>query len=49
MLEELNREELLKLIKAYNKYIIEFFDEEVHEGMIPICIEEFYNNEFQEI
>ena len=29
--------------------IEEFFDDEVHEGMIPVCIEEFYNNEYQEI
>ena len=28
---------------------VEIFDDEVHEGMIPVCIEEFYNNEYQEL
>ena len=49
MLEDLSKNELLRLIRLYDKYVIEFFDDEVHEGMIPVCIEEFYNNEYQEI
>ena len=49
MLENLSKNELLRLIILYDKYVIEFFDDEVHEGMIPVCIEEFYNNEYQEI
>ena len=49
MLENLSKNELLELIILYDKYIQEFFEEEVHEGMIPVCIEEFYNNEYQEI
>lgn len=49
MLEDLSKNELLRLTRLYDKYIQEFFDDEVHEGMIPVCIEEFYNNEYQEI
>ena len=49
MLEDLSKNELLRLIRLYDKYVIEFFDDEVHEGMIPVCIEEFYNNEYQKI
>ena len=49
MLEDLSKNELLRLIRLYDKYVIEFFDDEAHEGMIPVCIEEFYNNEYQEI
>ena len=45
MLENLSKNELLRLIRLYDKYVIEFFDDEVHEGIIPVCIEEFYNNE----
>lgn len=48
MLKDLSKSELLKLINLYNDYVQEFFDDEVHEGMIPVCIEEFYNNEYQE-
>ena len=44
--EDLSKEELLRIMRAYDKYIIEFFDDEVHEGMIPVCIEEFYDNEY---
>jgi hypothetical protein len=46
MLEKLNKNELLRLLRAYDKYVINFFDEEEHEGMIPICVEEFFNNEY---
>ena len=49
MLEDLSKNELLRLIRLYDKYVIEFFYDEAHEGMIPVCIEEFYNNEYQEI
>ena len=49
MLEDLSKNELLRLIRLYDKYVIEFFDDEAQEGMIPVCIEEFYNNEYQEL
>lgn len=45
-MEKLSREELLDLIKAYNDYVIEFFEE--HDlGMCPISVYEFYDNEYQ--
>lgn len=44
--EDLSKEELLRIMRAYDKYIIEFFDDEVHNDMIPICISEFYNNDY---
>lgn len=47
MLEKLNKETLLDLIYDYDRYIIEFYEE--HDtGMTPVCVEEYYNNEYQE-
>lgn len=45
-IKNLSKNELLRLLRAYDKYIKEYFDDEAHEGMIPICLEEFYNNEY---
>lgn len=47
-IEDLDREDLLFLIGCYNNYIIEFYDEH-EEGMTPVCVYEFFDNEFQEI
>lgn len=45
-MENLDREELLNFIKAYNDYVIDFFEE--HDlGMCPISVYEFYDNEYQ--
>lgn len=45
-MEKLSKEELLDLIKAYNDYVIEFFEE--HDlSMCPISVYEFYDNEYQ--
>jgi hypothetical protein len=45
-MEDLSKEELLDLIKAYNDYVIDFFEE--HDlGMYPISVYEFYDNEYQ--
>lgn len=44
--ENLDKKELLRIMRAYDKYIIDFFDDEVHEGMTPICLNEFYDNEY---
>ena len=45
-MENMSKEELLKFIKAYNDYVIEFFEE--HDfGMCTISIYEFYDNEYQ--
>ena len=47
-IEDLDREDLLFLIGCYNNYIVEFYDEH-EEGMYPVSIYEFFDNEFQEI
>lgn len=47
-LEELNKDNLVFFIKCYNNYITEFFDEH-EDGMIPVSIYEFFDNEFSEI
>ena len=47
-IEDLDREDLLFLIGCYNNYVVEFYDEH-EEGMYPVSVYEFYDNEFQEI
>ena len=47
-IEDLDREDLLFLIGCYNNYIVEFYDEH-EEGMYPVSVYEFFDNEFQEI
>jgi len=42
----LNKNELVKVVKAYNDYIMEYFEE--HEEGCPCSIYEFYDNEYQE-
>lgn len=47
-IEDLDREDLLFLIGCYNNYVVDFFEEH-EEGMYPISVYEFYENEFQDI
>lgn len=47
-LEELSKEDLLKLLMAYSDYIISFYEEHDY-GSFPVCIYEFYDNEYQEL
>lgn len=47
-IEDLDREDLLFFIGCYNNYIVEFYDEH-EEGMYPVSVYEFFDNEFQEI
>ena len=45
-LEDLSKEELLEFIKEYDNYIFEF--EQEHDlGCMPVCVSEFYDNEWQ--
>lgn len=45
-LEDLSKEELLEFIKEYNNYVVDFYEE--HDlGDIPVCVSEFYYNEYQ--
>ena len=45
-MEKLTKKELLKLIKAYNDYVMTFYEEH-DESCFPICIYEFFDNEYQ--
>ena len=48
MLNELNKEELLYLLSAYNRYIqCANEDNRYFSGWQPVCINEFYDNEYQ--
>ncbi len=48
MFSKLSKKELIRFIVQYDKYIQNFF--ETHEdGMIPVCAEEFYDNDYQYI
>ena len=48
MLDGLTREELIELIVAYDQYIQDANDENRYQdGWYPVCIEEFYDCEFQ--
>lgn len=46
--EDLNKEELLDLLKAYESYIVEASNSNAFQtGWTPVCIEEFYTEEYQ--
>ena len=45
-IEDLNKKELLRLMTEYDKYVKDF--EENSEGY-PVCLEEFYKNDYQYI
>ncbi len=47
---EIKEEHLRELLKEYDKYIQEANEEDKYKtGWKPVCINEFYDNEFQEI
>ena len=47
-MESLSKEELLDLLIAYDKYIQEANDDNKYaEGWFPVCIEEFYDNDYE--
>lgn len=49
-MNELSKEELLDLLNHYNKYIQEANENDTYtSGWKPVCIEEFFNNDYQEI
>jgi len=48
-MDELSKDELLGLLYAYDKYIQEANKEDRYrEGWYPVCIAEFYDNEYQD-
>ena len=48
LVNELDFETLKYFLYEYNKYIQNFYDEH-DEGCYPVCMEEFFNMDFQEI
>lgn len=47
-MDELSKEELLKVLKAYDIYIQEANDDNRYiEGWRPVCINEFYNCDYE--
>lgn len=48
--ENLNKEELVDLLKAYDSYIIAAADSgRLKTGWVPVCVSEFFNCEYQDI
>lgn len=48
-MKQITKEELLELIRAYDNYIQDANDGELYsDGWRPVCIEEFYYNDFEE-
>lgn len=47
-MENLTSKELLDLLYCYDEYIQDANDEDRYrEGWLPVCINEFYDNEYQ--
>ena len=47
-LDDLNNAELLLLLTEYSNYVMEFYG--AHSSAeYPVCVYEFYDNEYQEI
>ena len=50
MLNKYSKQDLIQIIKCYDQYIQDWFDDECHnDGQEPVCIYEFINNEYQEM
>ncbi len=48
LITKLNSTELLHLLDNYSMYVTEFYDEH-SSAEYPVCVYEFYDNEYQEI
>uniref|UniRef100_A0A6M3LNJ4 Uncharacterized protein n=1 Tax=viral metagenome TaxID=1070528 RepID=A0A6M3LNJ4_9ZZZZ len=46
----LSKPQLIKLLKAYDIYIFNYILEHgiCQDGCCPVCLDEFYNNDYQE-
>ena len=49
MLNEYSKQELIQIIKCYDQYLQDWFDEDLRAGQEPVCIYEFIDNEYQEM
>lgn len=48
--EQLSKDELILLLRSYDEYIMDIVDDEQNTiNKYPVCVSEFYDNEFQEI
>lgn len=47
-IEQKHKEELWFLMKCYNDYVQDFINNRDLEWELPICLGEFYNNEYQD-
>lgn len=50
MKENLNsysKQELIQIIRAYDRYIIEFYDDHDCTGDCPVCLNEFIDNDLE--
>ena len=49
-MKDLSKEELLDLLKEYDMYIQDANDDNRYkDGWYPVCLDEFYENEYQDI
>lgn len=44
-----SKQELIKIMTAYDEYIQNFYEDLVDTDMCPVCIREFIDNEYQEM
>ena len=43
---QLNKDELIHFMKAYNGYIVEFYEDHDSES-VPVCMSEFYHTDYK--
>lgn len=48
-LEDLDKDKLINFIKEYNNYILDFNEDFQGLDRIPVCINEFFENEYKEL
>lgn len=47
-LNEYTKNELIQIIRAYDRYIIEFYDDHDYiGGDYPVCLDEFIDNDLE--
>ena len=46
-LNEYTKDELIQIIRAYDRYIIEFYDDHDCIGDCPVCLDEFIDNDLE--
>lgn len=47
-LNEYTKDELIQIIRAYDRYIIEFYDDhDCISGDYPVCLDEFIDNDLE--